>query len=119
MAEASRNLAQRVVRIGANRLELLILEAQEERERLLRVILVALAVAALALLAGIALTLAIVVLAWEHSPLAALLTLTALYAGAAFLLYVRLNQMQRNGLMFGSTLDQLRKDREWLASNHQ
>ena len=68
--------------IGENRLELLTVEVQEERERLLHAFLLALGVAAFGLLAGITLTAAIVVLLWAWSPVAVLLTLTGLYGAA-------------------------------------
>ena len=47
--------ARRLLTIGENRLEWLIVEAQEERERLLRAILLAFGGLALGLLAGITL----------------------------------------------------------------
>jgi len=47
--------ARRLLTIGENRLELLMVEAQGERERLLRAILLALGVLAVGLLAGITL----------------------------------------------------------------
>ena len=76
--ELSKRLARRVLAIGANRFELLMVEVQEERERLLHAIVLALGVATLSLLAGMALTGAIVVLMWEHSRVGALLVLTDL-----------------------------------------
>jgi MFS family permease len=73
--------------------------------------------AVLALLAGIAFTLGITVLLWEHSPGAILAVLTALYALGAALLYVKVIRMQQACELFTATLDQLRKDRECLARN--
>ena len=66
--------------IGENRLVLLTVEVQEERERLLHAILLALGVATFGLLTGMTVTALIVVLFWASSPVLALLTLTALYA---------------------------------------
>jgi uncharacterized membrane protein YqjE len=119
LASASKRVAQRSLDIGANRLELLIVEVQEERERLLHAIQLALGAAAFALLAGIALTLGIVLLLWERSPLAALIALTALYSAVAFLFHTRLTRLQHNWQMFPATLDQLRKDCEWLSHRLQ
>src|SRR5579871_6413831 len=87
----SKRIVRRLVTIGENRLELLAMEVQEERERLLHALLLALAVAALALLAGITLTAAIVVGLWSWSPVAVLLILTCLYGAAGFALCRRLN----------------------------
>ena len=114
---ASKRMAQRVVDIGSNRLELLIVELHEERDRLLLTVIMTLGAAALALLAGFAFTLAIMVLLWERSPGAAMAILTVLYAAGAAFLFWKVVQLQRTWEMFGSSLDQLRKDRECLTRN--
>jgi uncharacterized membrane protein YqjE len=113
----SRRFARRLLTIGENRLELLLVEVQEERERLLRAILLALGVAAFGLLAAIALSGAIVVLLWPYSPVAILLTLTGLYGVAAVWLYRRLTRLLRNWQNLPATLDQLRKDRASATSS--
>lgn len=114
LAASSKGFARRLLTIGENRLELLMVEMQEERERLLRAILLALSVAAFGLLAGIALTGTIVVLFWGFSPLAVLLALTGLYGAAAVFLYRRLTVLLRDWKNLPATLDQLRKDRACL-----
>ena len=111
---SSKHFARRLLTIGENRLELLMVEVQEERERLLHVILVALGVAVFGLLAGLTLTAAIVVWWWASSPVVVLLTLTGLYGGAAVCLYRRLTGMLRDWQTLSATLDQLRKDRACL-----
>ncbi len=108
----SKDFARRLMIIGENRLELLMVEVQEERERLLRAILLALGVALFAFLAGVALTTALVVLFWAVSPVGVLITLTALYGAASIFLYRRFSVLQRDWKSFPATLDQLRKDRE-------
>ena len=107
---ASKHFARRLLTIGENRLELLMLEMQEARERLLRAILLALGVATLGLLAAITLTGALVVLFSDVSPAVVLLVMTALYGGTAALLYRRLTVLIRDWENFPATLDQLRKD---------
>jgi len=114
LAATSKLFARRLLTIGENRLELLALEVQEERERRLHAFLLALGVAAFALLAGLTLTTAIVVLSWAWSPVAVLLILTALYAAAGICLYRRLTGLLRNWQTLSATLDQLRKDRACL-----
>jgi uncharacterized membrane protein YqjE len=114
LATTSKKFVRRLVTIGENRLELLAVEVQEERERHLRAFLLALGVAAFGLLAGITLTAAIVVLFWAWSPVAVLLILTALYAAAGICLYRQLTGLLRNWQTLSATLDQLRKDRECL-----
>ncbi len=114
LATTSKHFARRLLTIGENRLELLMVEVQEERVRLLRAILLALGVAAFGLLAGVALTGTIVLLFWKFSPLAVLLALTGLYGAAAVVLYRRLTVLLRDWQNFPATLDQLRKDRACL-----
>src|ERR1039458_60852 len=95
LAATSRTFARRLLIIGENRLELLTVEMQEERERLLHAILLALGVAAFGLLASLTLTAAIVVCLWAWSPVAVLLILTGLYAVAGIFLYLRLTGLDR------------------------
>jgi len=109
-AASSKLFARRLLTIGENRLELLMVEVQEERVRLLRAILLVLGVAAFGLLAGVALTGAVVVLFWDLSPVAVLLALTGLYGAAAVLLCRRLTVLLRDWKNLPATLDQLRKD---------
>lgn len=116
-AASARRFVRRLLTIGENRLELMMVEVQEQRERLLHAILLALGVAAFGLLGGVTLTGAVVVLLWEVSHVAALLVLTGLYAAAAVLLYWRLTVLLRDWKNLPATLDQLRKDRECLEKS--
>ena len=113
LAATSKQMARSLLTLGENRLELLAVEIQEERERLMRAFLLALAVAVFGLLAALTLTAAIV-LCFPNSPVAALLTLTVIYATAAIILYRRVLGLLRDGQAFAATLDQLRKDRQCL-----
>jgi uncharacterized membrane protein YqjE len=111
---ATSRIVQRICVIAENRLQLLMVEAQEERERALRAICLALGAVAFGLLAGIAVTLVIVVALWDHSPIIALLVLTVLYTLAALFFYARLMQLQSGWQTLSGTLEQLKKDRECL-----
>ena len=117
LATTSRRFARRLLTIGENRLELLMVEVQEERERLLRSMLLALGVAAFGLLAGIALSSAMVVWLWEVSRVAVLLVLTCLHGAAAVWLYRRLTLLLRDWQNLPATFDQLRKDRASLEES--
>lgn len=117
LVETSKRLARRLLTIGENRLELLIVEVQEERAQLLRALLLALGVAAFGLLAGVVLTAAIVVWLWELSRVAALLVLTGLYGATAVWLCRRLTLLLHNWQNLPATLDQLRKDRACLEKH--
>jgi uncharacterized membrane protein YqjE len=114
MAKTSRRFAQRLFTIGENRLELLAMEVQEERARLLHAILLALSVGVLGLLAGMALTAAIVVGLWAYSPVVVLLILTGLYGLAAALMYRQLMTGLREWQTLAESINQLRKDRACL-----
>jgi uncharacterized membrane protein YqjE len=116
LAATSKQFARRLLTIGENRLVLLTVEVQEERERLLHTILLALGVATFGLLTGITLTALIVVLFWASSPVLALITLTALYAAAGLWLYRQLTVRLGNAQPLAATLDQLRKDRACLET---
>lgn len=107
----SKRIIHRLLAIGENRLELFLVEVQEERERLVRVILLIIGMAVFGLLGGIALTFGIVVLLWDHSPALALFALTLLYGVIALFLYSRLLAAQRDWQTLPGTLEQLRKDR--------
>ena len=104
-------VAHRLLTISENRLELLTVEVQEERERFLRAILLALGAAAFGLLGGLTLTAAVVVLLWAWSPVAVLLGLTMLYVAGGTYLYRRLVRLLHDWQTLPATLDQLRKDR--------
>jgi len=86
-------------------------EVQDERERLLRAILLALGAAGFGLLTGITLTAAIVVLLWAHSPAAVLLILTALYAITGGFLYRRLVGLLHAWQTHSTSGEQIYKDR--------
>jgi uncharacterized membrane protein YqjE len=115
--ETPKRFARRLLTLGENRIELLLVEVQEERERLLHAILLALGVVALGLLAGVALTGAIVVWLWELSRVAVLVVLTSLYGATAVCLYRRLTLLRRDWQNLPATLDQLRRDRACLEKN--
>lgn len=114
LAATSKHLARRLLTIGENRLELLTMEMQEERERLLHAFLLALGVAVFGLLTGLTLTAGVVVLLWAWLPVAVLLILTVLYGAAGICLYRRLTGLLRNWQTLSASLDQLRKDRSCL-----
>ncbi len=110
----SKRLARKLLVIGENRFQLLMVELHEERERLLLAVWLAVAAAMFSLLAGIALTIIIVVALWNHSPIIALLALALLYLAGALLFYLRLVRLQKNWQTLPATLEQLKKDRECL-----
>jgi len=114
LAATSKQFARRLLTIGENRLELLTVEVQEERERLLHAFLLALGVATFGLLAGLTLTAAIVACFWPDSLVPAFLALTGLYGIAGVCLCRRLMRLLHDWETLSASLDQLRKDRACL-----
>lgn len=114
LADAMKRVTRQLIATCDNRIELFIVELQEERERLLRAIGLTLGVAAFGLLAGITLTILIAVTLGKPFLIVTLVVLTLLYAAAAVFLSFRLARLQRNWETLSGTLDQLRKDRECL-----
>jgi uncharacterized membrane protein YqjE len=110
--DSSKRVGGRLLAIAENRFELLSVEIQEERDRLIHALMLVLGLATLSLLAGIALSAALVVLFWQYSPVVTLLILLALYGGGAIALYARLHHLQQEWETLPATREQLRKDRE-------
>ena len=117
LGDAAKRVAQRTMVIFENRLQLLLVEAQEERERVLMAIWFGLGAAAFGLLAGVTLSVLIAVALWEHSPVIALLVLALIYTVAAVVFYSRLIRLQKEWQTLPGTIDQLKKDRECLEKN--
>ena len=114
LGDTAKRVAQRMMVIFENRFHLLLVEAQEERERVLLAVWLALGAAAFGLLAGVALTILIAVALWDHSPVIVLTVLTAVYTVSAIFLCGRLVRLQRDWQTLPGTLDQLKKDRACL-----
>ena len=96
-----------------NRAELFLVEAQEERQRLLQVLLLASILIITATLALVVLTCFIVVIFWEYK-VATLAILSLLYVGGAAAAFVKLRRQLHGWQAFHGTIDELQKDREWL-----
>ena len=116
LAANSKKIVRRLATIGENRLELLVVEVQEERERILHALLLALSVAAFGLLAGMTLTALVVVWLWPWSPAGVLVILTGLYGAVGIFLYRRLVGLMHNWQTLAASLEQLRKDRACLEN---
>jgi uncharacterized membrane protein YqjE len=92
----------------------LMVEAQEERERILKAIWMGMAAVACGLLAGVTVTTIVAVAFWHCHPIIALGVLAAIYIGVAILFYTKLTKLQRDWETLPATIEQLRKDRECL-----
>jgi len=112
---STRRFAQHALAAGENRLELLLVELREERERVFNTVGMLLGMATLAALAGIAFTFMIVVLLWDQSRVWPIITLTFLYAGGAALIYSRIKRRLAAWETLPETLSLLRRDCAALA----
>lgn len=114
IGSSTRRIFRRALAMGENRLELLLLELQEERERLVLAIILALGATIFALLAGVALTVALAAALWNYSPVLAMLAMAVIYLSAGAILFGRLTKLRKDWQTLPATLDQLKKDRECL-----
>ena len=115
LAAMSKDILRQFLTMGENRVQLLAVEVQQERERLVMVILLAFTIAAFAVLAGTTLTAAMVIALWDHSPAVILLALTFLYAIGGIYFYQRMTRLIREWQTLSASLDQFRKDTQCLA----
>lgn len=105
---------RRLLALGENRLELLSLEVQEGRDRLIQDFLLALAVAGFAMIALLAGSAALVVVFWPYSTLSVLLGLMTVYGAVGVGLFLHLNRRLKAWQALSASLEQLRKDRQCL-----
>jgi uncharacterized membrane protein YqjE len=110
-----RRLLDRGLGLAQNRLELLSLELQEEKHRLVELLVLTFTVVALGLMALILISFTIVVLFWESGRLAVLIVMTLLYIAATVWLFYKLRVQMRTGRQpLRDSLEELKKDRECL-----
>jgi uncharacterized membrane protein YqjE len=109
-----RRIASTLAGVAQNRLELFLVEFEEERNHLLRVFIQALVALFLFGLSFLAINVAIVVWLWETHRQVALLGMAALYGLLGVLVARRLALTMQSWESFPATLDQLKKDRECL-----
>ena len=102
--------------VGESRLELLLLEAVEERERFIRSLVLALGFFAFGLLAMMALTAALAFWLRADSPEIFLSAISAVYGLVATALCLLLRRSILHRESFSATFDQLRKDHVFLKN---
>lgn len=97
-----------------NRLELFAVELEEEKVRLVEILVLAAAAAIFGLMALALVTLTIVVLFWDNGRMFALGGLCLLYVGAGAWTWRALQARLKARSAFADTISELRKDRECL-----
>jgi len=116
LLDTLQRLGATVLAIFQNRLELLIVELQEHRIRLVKALLL---VAAMVALGFFTLTLAaagVIFVVWKEFGVAGLFGLSGIGLVGTLLVGWRLRARLKNWPLLAGTLAELRKDREWLEN---
>lgn len=114
LAGTVKRVLWRLMAVGQNRAELLMVELQEERARAQVIIFLGAGVAAFGLLATLTLT-ALIVCAFANHLLLVLGLLTAFYGIGAVCFYVKLLRMLSRWETFTGTREQFERDHECLV----
>ena len=99
-----------------NRVELFLLEAKEDRLKLVEAVCLAVVAAGLAVMTMILVTFTIVVVFWDSYRLTALAALTLLYGTGAGVALAKLRSRLKSWQSFPATFEQLEKDRACFKS---
>ena len=99
--------------VGLNRLELALVEVEEERRQIVEALLLILVVAMLALMTLLVGTLALVLAFWEQR-MAVLMVLGPVFLLATAIAYGKLRQRLDHWSTLPATLAELKKDKAWL-----
>ena len=105
--------------IAQNRLELLLVELQEERWQLLETLLLIGAAMILAAMTLVVVTVTIVVLCLRHDRLDLVIVLILLYLAATIIGFWRLRRQLKDWMPFAATLAEFRKDQECLEDKNE
>jgi uncharacterized membrane protein YqjE len=97
--------------IVENRIELFLVEWQEERLRLFDALVLTLIFAICALMTLILITLTVIIVFWDTHRVLVLVLLILAYAGAAVAAFCALRSRLRRWQAFSTTLEQIKKDR--------
>ncbi len=113
-----RRLLKTALAVAHNRLELLLVEVQEERWRFFDALLMVGVVLILALMTLMAATIAIVVFCARAERLDLVIALVLLYLVAAILAFWRLRVRLKNWTPFSATITELKKDKACLEDKN-
>ena len=114
--ESARKLGRTGVAVLQNRLELFSVELEEQKIRLVRVLVLAGAAIFLGNTALLAISATIVLAAGKQARLGVLIALSVIYAGAALWAVLALRKELRSAPPpFEESVAELKKDSEWLA----
>jgi uncharacterized membrane protein YqjE len=103
--------------VAQNRLELLLVEWEEERRHAVQALLLTLAAAVLGLMTLVVGTFFVVMFFWEDRVVVLLLLFGFYLLGAAGA-YWKLRRLLNNWSAFPATLDEIKKDKTWLEGKN-
>jgi uncharacterized membrane protein YqjE len=106
-----------ILAILGNRINLILAEAREERDRILHLLALALAMAVLAGLAGASLIAIVTIALWNHEPILVLASTAILSIAALVIARRRFRRWASKGELFRATADQVRKDMALLGED--
>jgi uncharacterized membrane protein YqjE len=119
MFASLRRMFDTVLALVQNRFQLFTVELQEEKVRLIDLLLRVAAVVVLGIMTLVTATAVIVVWLWNTSPVVVLIIITVLYGGSAAGIGYSIQRRLRSGSMpFAGTLAEFKKDRECLGKRN-
>lgn len=116
LLDTLRRVGATILAIVHNRLELLIVELQEHRIRLIETLLLLAATAALGFFTLALAATAVVILVWNRFGVAGLFVLSGIGLVGTVVIGWQLWRYVKNWPLFEGTLSELKKDREWLEN---
>jgi uncharacterized membrane protein YqjE len=117
LVESLRGSLETALRIIEARLELLGIELQEEKHRLLGLAVLAAGMVVFAVLALVVLTVGLIALAWDNPALRhpVIWGIFAVYVALALVCWRTFaSRVSKQARLFEGTIEELRKDRSWL-----
>jgi uncharacterized membrane protein YqjE len=112
-----RNMMEAVLALVHNRVELASVELREEKSRLMSMVVCGALGVFLAFMTVVVLTFAVVVAFWENA-LMVLIGFALFYFLGALIAFLLFRSRVKAPPPFSETIDQIRKDREWLRNHH-
>ena len=113
-----KRLLDTLLATAQNRLELFVVELQEEKCRLIEALLCAAAVAAFGMMTLALVTFTVVAIFWENGRIAALVGLSVTYLVVTALAWRALQKRLKSDSAFSGTLGELKKDRSCLKTEN-
>lgn len=114
LSQSLRQLLDRTLELVENRAELVAVEFQEERIRLIQTAMFLFGLMVCVGMLLLLLTLGVLFLFWDHGRWYAFGGLVVVYGVVGFFCWNRLSRLFKGHVAFSATLDQFRKDRQWL-----